>query len=181
MKLSDRISNMRYEIRKRKQKKEEDKFNKRQEELDTIYKHEKQKSNFKSLLSTLKFETYTKRLVGVVVFIGLLDLQLSYVLAFLGKDQIAESLSTQICITLLGTVLVYVVRAYFDTKAEKRDEMIKAGIIVDKNSSIIPNEVIENKISEIISKSGLSEHVNIKDLCGNSSQPEDPDDSHYCG
>lgn len=180
MKLSDRISNLSYERRKRKQKKDEEKFNRRQEELDTIYKHEKQKSNFKALLSKLKFETYTKRLVGVVVFIGLLDLQLSYVLAFLGKDQIAESLSTQICITLLGTILVYVIRAYFDTKAEKRDEMIKSGIIIDKNSSIIPNEVIENKVSELISRSGLGEHVNVKDLLHHS-QPEDPDDSNYCG
>ena len=134
------------------------------EELNATYENEKQKSRFKSLISHLKFETYTKRLVGIVVIVGLIDLQLSYVLAFLDKVQIAESLSNQICVTLLGTILVYVVRAYFDTKAEKRDEMIKSGLIVDKNSTIITNEVIENKVREIIANSGISEHINVDDL-----------------
>ena len=162
-----------------KKRKSERKRAKELEELNTAYENEKQKSRFKSLISNLKFETYTKRLVGIVVIVGLIDLQLSYVLAFLDKVQIAESLSNQICVTLLGTILVYVIRAYFDTKAEKHDEMVKSGLIVDKNSTIIPNEVIENKVLEIIANSGISEHVNIEDLIPPSSTDESQDPNNY--
>lgn len=180
MGLKNKISTYKYNRRKRKQEKEQEEFSNRQEKLDNLYRKEKQKSDFKTLLSRLKFETYTKRLVGIVVFISLIDLQISYVLAFFGKDQIAESLSIQICITLLGTILVYIIRAYFDTKAEKRDEMIKSGLIVDKNTNVISDEVLKNKIQEIINNSGLGEHINIEDVI-NTSETENPDDSKHCG
>ena len=179
MKIMDKFSSLKYEWRKRREEKNLEKFNHRQEELDAKYKTEKQKSDFKTLLSRLKFETYTKRLVGFIIFACLIDLQLSYILAFLGKDQIAESLSIQICVTILGTALVYMIRAYFDTKAEKRDEMIKEGYIEDtKKSSIVPNDVIRNKIQETVGNSGLSEHINTEDIMPHL-ETENPDDQNY--
>ena len=178
MGIVDKISAFKYERRKRKQEKNLEKYNQRQEDYDAKYKNEKQKSDFKSLLANLKFETYTKRLVAVVVIVSLIDLQLSYILAFLDKVQIAESLSNQICVTILGTVMIYAIRAYFDTKAEKRDEMIKSGYITDKKSSIVPTEVIQNKIHEIVGNSGISEHINIDELTSEL-EPENPDDSNY--
>ena len=168
-----KISSYRYKRRKRKQEKELEKFNQRQEELDNMYKKEKQKSDFKSLLSRLKFETYTKRLVGIIVLISLIDLQLSYVLAFLGKEQIAETLSIQICVTILGTVIVYLIRAYFDTKAEKHDEMVKSGLIPYDGKSIVSTETIKNKIRDVVNSSGVSEHVNVDEIVP---EPENPDD-----
>lgn len=168
-----------YERKKRKHEKEQEEFNRRQEELDLKYKTEKQKSDFNSLLSHLKFETYTKRIVGLVVFVCLIDLQLTYVLAFMDKIQIAETLSSQICVTIVGTVVVYLIRAYFDTKAEKKDEMIKAGLIVNKESKIIPKEVVQNKLQEIINNSGLADHIDIGDV-NTILETENPDDSN-CG
>ena len=41
-----------------------------------------------------KLKTFTKRAVKAILFIALLDLQLSYLLAFLGREQIAENLSS---------------------------------------------------------------------------------------
>lgn len=180
MNILDKISAFKYERRKHKQEKKLEKYNHRQEEYDDIYKNEKQKSDFKNLLSRLKFETYTKRLVAVVVIVSLIDLQLSYILAFLDKVQIAESLSNQICVTILGTVMIYAIRAYFDTKAEKRDEMIKSGYIADNKSSIVPTEIIKNKVHEIVSNSGIGEHINIDELTSEL-DPENPDDSNYYG
>lgn len=121
-----------------KRKKEIEEFNNKQEELDSKLKNNNQKYSFKNKLSRMKFETYTKRLVFIVVLVCLIDLQLSYILAFLGKDQIAESLSTQICITILGTVITYLIRAYFDTKAEKKNDK-------DNNDSNI--ETVKNIIN----------------------------------
>ena len=154
MNIFKKKSNKEHSEKKRQREKQLEDYNTRQEEYDDIYKNEKQKRTFKSLLDRLKLETYTKRLVAIVVFIGLLDLQLSYVLAFLGREQIAESLSSQICVTLLGTILVYVIRAYFDTRAEKRDELLKSGID--------PNKIGENDMKNIIKDSGLKDHIESK-------------------
>ena len=166
MSFKNKISSLKYDRSKRRQEKQVKRFNHKQEELNVIYKKEKQKNDFKSLLGKLKFESYIKRLVAIVVFVALIDLQLSYVLAFLGKDQIAETLSVQICTTLLGTILVYIIREYFDIKAENKNEMIKSGYKVD-------DETINNKIKEILNKSGLNEHIKYNKL-----EPENPNDSN---
>ena len=180
VKMKNKVASFKYKRNKRKQERELEKINHRQEELDIIYKKEKQKSDFKNLLSRLKFETYTKRLVAIVVFIALIDLQLSYVLAFMGMTQIAEALSIQICVTLLGTIIVYVIRAHFDTKAEKNNELIKSGYINPNNkNNPISMDVIKNAIQEVINSSGVSKHVNIDEITN--LEPENPDDSDACG
>lgn len=174
MGLLKKIRSIKEKRYKEKEDRADKKFNERKKELAIRYKNEKQKSDFKTLLSRLKFETYTKRLVAIVVFVGLFDLQLSYILAFLGKDQIAESLSTQICITLLGTVLAYVVRAHFDTKEEKRIELLKSGLILDKDTKIISDKIIKNKVKEVMNNSETRQHTNNKN--NTLIKPENPDD-----
>lgn len=171
-----------YDIEKEKQKRNLKEYNKRQEEIDNKLKKAKQKYNFKSILAKLKFETYTKRLIAVIVFISLVDLQLSYALAFMDKIQIAESLSTQICVTLLGTVLVYSVKAYFETKAEKRDEMIKEGYILPDSKIGTVKSVINNKFNEIINNTELDEHNTNMKMPNETStiETENPDDNS-CG
>lgn len=67
-----------------------------------------------------RFRTFTKRAVKAILFIALLDLQLSYLLAFLGREQIAENLSSDITKVIIGTILGYLAKAFFETKeAEK--------------------------------------------------------------
>ncbi len=179
-----------YDSKKKKKEKEVTEYNERQEKLDAKYKTTKQKLTFKSLMSHLKFETYTKRIVGIIVFVGLCDLQLSYVLAFMNKYQVVENLSNTICTTILGTVLVYMIRAYFDTKAEKRDEFIKLGLM-DGNSKkyvTVSKEVLESKLNEVIQNSGLGLHIDGSTTQPNTDvdntttlQPENPDDSSSVG
>ena len=67
-----------------------------------------------------RFRTFTKRAVMVILFVALLDLQLSYLLAFLGREQIAENLSSDITKGIIGTILGYLAKSFFETKeAEK--------------------------------------------------------------
>ena len=67
-----------------------------------------------------RFRTFTKRAVMVILFVTLLDLQLSYLLAFLGREQIAENLSSDITKVIIGTILGYLAKSFFETKeAEK--------------------------------------------------------------
>ena len=125
------------EKRKARDVKADKEYAARQEKLDRDIKNTKQTYTYKNLLERLKFETYTKRLVGFIVGFGLLDMQLSYALAFLDKTEIAETLSTQVCTTILGTALIYMVRAYFDTKAEKSDERAMETVKKDAESKIL--------------------------------------------
>ena len=69
-------------------------------------------------------ESYTKKSVTVILAVSLIDLQLSYVLAFLGKEQIAETLSSTITETIVGVMLGYFAKALFETFFEKREERL---------------------------------------------------------
>ena len=153
------------------------KYNERQEKFDDDINKAKQVYRKKSILERLKFETYTKRLVGLIVMAGVVDLQLTYVLAFMGKDQIVESLSGQICATILGTALVYMIRAYFDTKAEKQNDKPR----IDK---MFANDII-NKVQEIVDASNIpvqqdaiSEAIpkEIRDVIDNEDDIDDSED-----
>lgn len=69
-------------------------------------------------------QTYTKKAVTIILAVSLIDLQLSYILAFIGKEQIAESLSSQIAGTVIGVMLGYFMKALFETFFEKREERL---------------------------------------------------------
>ena len=68
--------------------------------------------------------TFTKRAVAIILAVSLFDLQLSYVLAFMGKEQIAETLSTTIAETIIGVMIGYFLKALFETFFEKREERL---------------------------------------------------------
>lgn len=70
-------------------------------------------------------KTFTKKAVTAILVFSLIDLQLSYILAFMGKDQIAESLSSTIASTVIGVMLGYFVKSLFETFFEKREERLK--------------------------------------------------------
>lgn len=70
-------------------------------------------------------ETFTKKAVAGILIVSMLDLQLSYLLAFLGKEQIAESLSSTIATTIIGVMLGYFLKALFETFLEKREERLR--------------------------------------------------------
>lgn len=72
----------------------------------------------------LWLSTFTKRAVTLILIVSLIDLQLSYVLAFIGKEQIAESLSSTIAETIIGVMLAYCLKALFETFFEKREDRL---------------------------------------------------------
>lgn len=69
-------------------------------------------------------KTFTKKAVTIILAVSLIDLQLSYVLAFMGQIQIAESLSSTIASTIVGVMLGYFLKALFETFFEKREERL---------------------------------------------------------
>lgn len=97
--------------RKNRLEKQKQKYEQKTEEL-------KIKKGFLEQVRSIRFDTFTKAMVGLIIIMACVDLQLSYILAFLDKIQIAEELSKQVCTTILGVAFVYMVRAYFDSRAE---------------------------------------------------------------
>lgn len=77
------------------------------------------KPSYKSWL-----QTFTKKAVAIILAVSLLDLQLSYVLAFMGKEQIAESLSSTIASTIIGVMIGYFLKALFETFFEEREKRL---------------------------------------------------------
>ena len=75
--------------------------------------------------------TFTKKAVFVILAVSLIDLQLSYILAFMGKEQIAESLSSTIADTIIGVMLGYFLKALFETFFEKREERLNNQIQIE--------------------------------------------------
>lgn len=69
-------------------------------------------------------KTFTKKAVAIILMVSLIDLQLSYVLAFMGQVQIAESLSSTIASTVVGVMVGYFLKALFETFFEKREERL---------------------------------------------------------
>lgn len=69
-------------------------------------------------------ETFTKKAVTAILVVALIDLQLSYLLAFLGKEQIAETLSTTIAETIIGVMLGYFLKSLFETFLQEREKRL---------------------------------------------------------
>lgn len=65
------------------------------------------------------FETFTKLWVSILLIVAMIDLQLSYFLAYLGREEIAETLSVAVVTEIIGVSAIYMIRAHFDTKSEE--------------------------------------------------------------
>lgn len=80
-------------------------------------------------------KTYTKKALTCILTISLIDLQLPFVLAFLGRDEIAETLGGLIVTEIIGVFLVYCAKSYFETKESERVRLIEEGLR-DKEDSV---------------------------------------------
>lgn len=69
-----------------------------------------------------ELNTYTKFWVTIILVIALIDMQLPFILAFLDKADIAESLATAIVTEIIAVLLGYMAKSFFETREEKRNE-----------------------------------------------------------
>lgn len=73
------------------------------------------------------------------MYIAVIDLQISYLLAFLGREQIAEELSRTIVIEIVGVMLGYFGKSYFETR-----ESEKVRLLEDEVAPVQPVEMEED-------------------------------------
>lgn len=66
--------------------------------------------------------TYTKRMVTALLIIGLIDLQFTYLLSFLGRESV-QDLSIAIVTYILGVAIAYMVKSFFGKKEEEKTRL----------------------------------------------------------
>lgn len=93
-----------------------------------MFKKKKKVSQDKYIL------TFTKKWVGRILWFGCIWITWSYILATLGKDSIAESLSQTVAKIIISTMLGYILKAFFETYSEKHNELKEKGLSKDLNN-----------------------------------------------
>ena len=66
--------------------------------------------------------TFTKKWMNIIMTITLIDLQFPFILAYLGKEDIAETLGGLLVTEVIGVFLVYCTKSFFETREEKKNE-----------------------------------------------------------
>lgn len=90
------------------------------------------------------FETFTKTWVSVLLGVAIIDLQLSYYLAYVGRDQIAETLSVAVVTEIIGVAAIYIIRSHFDTKSEKQQDLAERKFQYETESDCNEAETTED-------------------------------------
>lgn len=79
-------------------------------------------------------QTYSKRVTSIILGVALFDIQLTYVLAFLGMTDTAETLSITLVTEVIGVFAVYSVKAYLGKRNEEANKLHKKELDVSKES-----------------------------------------------
>lgn len=80
-------------------------------------------------------QTFTKLWVNRLLWFACLWITFSYLLAAMGMVAIAESLSQTACTTIIGIVIGYLCKSFFETKAEKNLEFEKEKYYTELNNT----------------------------------------------
>lgn len=89
--------------------------------------------DFKKLFHRKKkktFRQYTKTLITSIAIIAITWISISYAMAIYAlfayaSVELLEELSRQVCITLLGAILGYLLKAFAETYSEKKNELVR--------------------------------------------------------
>lgn len=90
-----------------------------------------------------KIMTFTKRIVAIILVIALIDMQFPFILAFMDKPQIAEELGKVIVVEIIGVVLVYCLKSFFETREEENTKTKRMRIRSGDITGFDDAEVIE--------------------------------------
>jgi hypothetical protein len=96
-------------------------------------------------MKIFNIDEFSKKIVWLLLINSIIWIYLSYALAFLGKEQIAENLSTTVVIQILGVMIVYSLKALFEN--------------ISKNNSWPDKPNCENQQSENINNDENKEGI----------------------
>lgn len=65
-------------------------------------------------------KTFTKKWMDIIMTIAIIDMQLPFILAFMNKESIAETLGVTIVTEIIAVFLVYCAKSFFETKESEK-------------------------------------------------------------
>lgn len=77
--------------------------------------------------------TFSKWIVMIILIISLIDMQIPFILAFMGKEQIADTLAITIVTEVVAVFAVYSVKAFFETKEQEKNRIKERELDSDLN------------------------------------------------
>lgn len=85
---------------------------------------------------------FSKRATSIILGVALFDIQLTYVLAFMGYTDIAETLSVALVTEVIAVLGEYIARAHFGKKAEEENKLEEKRLDAQMNgdTSILDQE-----------------------------------------
>ena len=88
--------------------------------------------------------TFTKKIVSILLVVAVIDLQLTYILAFMGMTETLQETSGKLITEILGVVFVYCVKSFFETREEEKNSGSK-GEINSKNMEKVSSTCLFEK------------------------------------
>ena len=79
--------------------------------------------------------TYTKKMMNRIVAAALIDMQFPFVLALLGRDQIAETMGGLIVTEIIGVFLVYCLKSFFETRESEKNRILEKQMELESSES----------------------------------------------
>lgn len=64
--------------------------------------------------------TYTKNMMNRIITVALVDMQFPFILALLGREQIAETMGGLIVTEIVGVFLIYCAKSFFETRESEK-------------------------------------------------------------
>ena len=89
-----------------------------------------------------KNTTYTKRMMNRIVAAALIDMQFPFILALLGRDQIAETMGGLIVTEIIGVFLVYCLKSFFETRESEKNRILEKQKEFESSSSESEEELL---------------------------------------
>lgn len=78
---------------------------------------------------------FSKKIATVILAVAIFDVQLTYVLAFLGMGDTAETLSITLVTEIVAVFITYCLKAYFGKKAEEETRLKEGEFADDKGNN----------------------------------------------
>lgn len=88
-------------------------------------------------------QSFSKKWIARLFWCVIIWITLSYVLAFIGKDNIAENLSSQVVLIGLGAMFTYFPKSFLETREQERNRIKEKQIDFEQE---IAEEVITDEI-----------------------------------
>lgn len=82
-----------------------------------------------------RYNTYTKKAMTWILIVALIDMQFPFILAFLGKEQIAETMGGLIVTEIIGVFMAYCLKSFFETRESEKNRILEEHLKAESEDS----------------------------------------------